>query len=247
MDNWSISLLGTLGASIEEVLQSSLIRSLVEGCSWRHRFAAGLWQPGQFFRQRTAGAAVSSGPGVHDKGKAWGARGGLWHICHTRPFRGHCTVTVLVCMETKAIVSLLENAACVTKCQKRIWHIPVKVTSVAKWSSVLLGPLRDDIKHASELSRPRGEEAWGFSFRFNHYQLGIAPRVFAWYSHLPVHRLRGGPQVENCRCWQREEWWVRALLLSPTPAVAGAAVMTVVPVARGGGDLFVRIAVGRRA
>lgn len=27
----------------------------------------------------------------------------------------------------------------------------------------------------------------------------------------PSHRLRGGPQVENCRCWQREEWWVRAL------------------------------------
>lgn len=90
-------------------------------------------------------------------------------------------------------------------------NIPVKVTSVAKWSFVLLGPLRDDIKHASELSHPRAEEAWGFSFRFNHHQLGITPRVFAWYSHLPVHRLRGGPQVENCRCWQREEWWVRAL------------------------------------
>ena len=54
----------------------------------------------------------------------------------------------------------------------------------------------------------------------------------------PSHRLRGGPQVESCRAGRGRNGESGPWLLSPTPAVAGAAVMTVVRVAGGGGDLF---------
>lgn len=139
--------------------------------------------------------AVSSGPGVHSNGKAWRYTGRFWHICHTSFFIGHCNVTVLVCMGTKAIECFLAWKGSICYKMQKLYSVTnankgytiEQVTAVAHWSSILLRPLRDNIKHFSKLLHPKNREAEGFILQFNHYWLRIALGVSPLHSSPSPH------------------------------------------------------------